>query len=123
MPLSEHDKQMIRDRFETLEPAERKEFLDEMEEQIAANRRQREQPFPKLVKLYAHQSEEGMQIWDLNKALGLPEDERWNPLYEVEFIVEVPENPSQAKIIAVDGYMLDYSKKFDQHDEIVKVRS
>lgn len=122
MPLSEKDKQMIRDRFEKLEPAERKEFLDEMERQIAEEKAKRAKPFPKLIKVYSHTDEERLGLDSLNKALGLSEDERWNPLYEVEFIVEVPENPDEAKIIAVDGYMIDYTKKFDRYDEVVKVR-
>lgn len=122
MPLSEHDKQQIRKKFEKLSPEERKEFNDEFEREIEAKRRAAGQPFPKLIKLYVHASEEAIEVWDLNKALGFPEGERWNPVYEVECIVEVPKNPSEAKIIAVDGFMIDYDKPFTQQDKIVKVR-
>lgn len=120
MPLSERDKDEIRRRFEKLSKKERKEFLDEMERQIEAKRQIRNKPFPKLIRVVMHKDEEDFRPWDYNEALGLHPDDRWNPCYQVECIVEVPKNASEAQIIAVNGYMIDFSKPFERRDEIVK---
>lgn len=111
------------DEYAGLPITERVAFLKRLKDHGLEADRQKAiaKPFPKLVKLYAHEDDEAIDIWSLNKALGVQLDERWNPLYEVEFIVEVPKNPEQAKIIAVDGYMLDYDRPFTRADEIVEV--
>ena len=114
--LSDQKKRAILNDLKGISADERAALLGELQNICAEEEASRAIPFPKCIKLYLHGSEEN--LYDEARALGIPDDERWNPVYEVELIVEVTEE-FKSKIVACDGYMIDYNKPFK--GETVKV--
>ena len=90
--------------------AERQVLFSELKAEEERQQAQAKVPWPKRIKIHIHENEEN--LYEEAKALGLPDDERWNPVYEVTVVVEVTENFT-SKIIACDGYMLDFNKPFE----------
>lgn len=105
-------RQDIIDRLMDLSPAEQAEFFEELEAEKQKRAEKEQQPWPRVVKMYSHQSKE--TAWSNGEEIGLDMERigQWCPLYEVEFHVEVQED-GDTKILAVDGFMIDYDRPYE----------
>lgn len=120
--MSNSNKQVRKDiinKLMRMNPADRARFFTELDAERERHERKEKSPWPRVVKMYAHQSEE--VAWNNGEEIGLDMERigQWCPLYEVEFHVEVQKN-GDTKILACDGFMVDYDHPYD--GSVFKIR-
>lgn len=103
--------QLMLGQFEQLSAGERARFLDKAGELNAAILDKARSPWPRVVKLYAHQSKESG--WHHGEEIGLDLEKigGWCPLYEICITGEVQED-GEVKFLALDGFMIDYDRPY-----------
>lgn len=98
--------------FKNMSPEERAVFLEEVVKTDEVIRAQQKHPWPRVVKLYAHQTKQSG--WHAGQRIGLDMEEigRWCPLSQVEITAEVQED-GEVNFLACDGYMIDYDRPYE----------
>jgi len=114
--MNDQARESIINKLKRLPANERAQLLGELKNVCAQEEELRAKPFPKRIVLHIHEDEEN--LFEEARVLGIPANESWNPVYETALVVEVQEDYS-TKIIACNGFMIDYNKPFN--DVTVKV--